>query len=261
MFGTTVIESDGTASNGTCSAAHATSLLQAAVQRGYRVEATRRGGAVITRDVWTGGTCPGQHAVTLEPVTRVGVLTDQIRRDLGAIGERTGRSPAYLRRDGRIYAGLYAIPPAAARRLLERGLITAAAPGDGRADVAVSLQARLALLAADHRTSTREPRRYVRHGDIGLADLSAGLNKPGRRGGKICDRTSGAWCSCGAWSVPAGDRESARMLARGHREEATAAMVRHELPQRAGSACKPGPFLAAAGPAAARTGHETEAGQ
>jgi hypothetical protein len=92
--------------------------------------------------------------------------------------------------------------------------------------VTVSLAARLALLAAGHRTRTTEPNGYRHPADLGLAGLSAGLNKPGGRSGRLHDRTSAASCSCRRWSTWAEDRARARALAAQHRQQATAAMLR-----------------------------------
>ncbi len=211
-FRMTVTYADGTTSTGTATEAHTRASLTRAVSLGLRVEATRRGGVIITRDLPDGRT----HTVTYLLPAPIH-LSETVRRDLGLIALRGGRM-----KDGRIITGLFAIPPAAAARLARAGLVAVQA-----GQVSVSLAGRLALHAVAHTTGTRQPRGYVRPADVGLAHLSAGLNKPGGRAGKIHDRTSSAWCSCRAWSAPfAEDRADAGRRARGHREEATAAMIR-----------------------------------
>jgi len=206
-----VTSADGSTEEGTCSEAQASRLLATAVRRGYTVEATRQGGAVIVRtipgaaDHWTP---PRRHTVTLEPVTQTGKVTDTMRSDLVIIGLwPTGRRlGARLNAGtGRIDAGLNSIPRGAAKRLIERGLVTVT---DGA--VTVSLSARLAMLAQEHRTETREPRGYVRPSVLGF--IGNGVE---RKGNKMYDRSSVASCSCKGWSYPAEDRDDAR-LAHGH---------------------------------------------
>lgn len=230
-FSETVTSADGTVSTGTCSEAHAWSLLQRAVRHGYSVEATRTGGAVIVREIPSGSltwTPRRKHTVTLEPSAAAGKITDQMRRDLDAIAAR--RSGAWLAA-GRINAGFYTVPKAAAARLVQRGLVTV----DGTA-VSLSLAARLAMLAQDHRTTTSEPPGYRRPIDMAFRDAlrtggpvqwdgNVGLNKGGGRGGKAYYRDSTASCTC-RWSYPPEDRDDARRRAHLHRQEITAAMVR-----------------------------------
>jgi hypothetical protein len=215
-FRMTVTSADGTISEGTCGEAAARRMLSTAMRRGYRTEATLQGGAVMVRDI-RGGVVPRRHTVTLEPATPAGKITDTARRDLELIASRG----ASLLPNGRIKAGyIYGIPPAATAQLIARGLVTVA--GDA---VTISLAARLAMLAQDHRTETREPKGYVYPSDIGRGHLSAGLNKPGGRAGKVYDGSSVASCSCRGWSYPAGDRDTARRKAHEHRQQATATML------------------------------------
>jgi hypothetical protein len=221
MFRETITSADGSTAEGACSEAHAMYTLGRAVRLGYRVEATRHGGAVVVREIpactdrWQ---LPKRHTVTIEPVMQAGRVTDVNRLDLELV---SGRGGSRMQGD-RIKAGyLNSIPPGAAGRLIARGLVTVADDGV----VTVSLVARLAMLAQDHHTETREPRGYVRPLDIGNT-VSAGLNKPGGRAGKVYDRSSVASCSCRRWSYPAEDREDARRRAYEHRQEVTAALVR-----------------------------------
>jgi len=223
-FRETVTSADGSTEEGTCTEAQASRLLATAVRRGYTVEATRNGGAVIVRtipgtaDHWTP---TRRHTVTLEPLAEAGKVTDTMRSDLVIIGLwPAGRNLAARLNagTGRIDAGLNSIPRGAAKRLIERGLVTVT--GDA---VTVSLSARLAMLAQDHRTETSEPPGY--YNSLG-AD---GRPEPGlwtRKRFARHDSTSVASCSCRGWSYPAEDREDARRRAHGHRQEATAAMLR-----------------------------------
>lgn len=203
MFRETVTSADGEVTESACTEEHALRLLRTAVRRGYRTEATSRGGAVITRELAQSR----KRTVTLEPVSAARV-TATMRRDLGLIAMRG----ASLLENGRIRAGyLYGIPPATSARLISRGLVTVTGTS-----VAVSLAARLAMLAQDHRASASKPRGYYHDPDhLG----------PWRKGSCIYDRSSVASCPC-RWSKPAGDVEDARRYAREHREAMTAALVR-----------------------------------
>lgn len=224
MFRETVTSADGTTVEGTSSEAHASRLLATAVRRGYAVEATRNGGAVIVRTIPAAGdswTPPRRHVVTLEPAKVPGKVTDTMRSDLMIIGLwPTGRRlGARLNAEtGRIDAGLNSIPRGAAKRLVDRGLVTVT---DGA--VTVSLSARLAMLAQEHHTETSEPFGY--YNSLG----TDGRPEPGlwtRKRFARHDSTSVASCSCRGWSYPAEDRDDARRRAHLHRQEETAAMVR-----------------------------------
>lgn len=220
MFREVITSADGTIAEGTCSEAHALALLRTAVRRGYRAEATRHGGAVVERDVWDGGFAPRKHTVTLEPLTPAGALTATVRADLDAIAR--ARAPYFAREGanaGRIIAGFrYGIPPATSARLAGRGLVTIGGSGE-RPAVSLSLAARLAMLAADHHTSTRKP-----HGVMYLPDEHRAGHPGSMRRGGYPDFTSTASCVC-RWWKPADDRDSARRKARGHRQQVTAEFV------------------------------------
>jgi hypothetical protein len=165
----TITATDGSTTTGTYSEAQALSLLRRSVARGCTVEASRRGGARIVRKVRTVHTSygpPSERVITLEPATPARP-TAQVRADLEGIGRRRSflvREASHYQRGriGRIYAGLYAIPPGTAAKLVARGLVVIgeayATCTDTRADVSLSLAARLAMLAQDHQTRTREPR-------------------------------------------------------------------------------------------------------
>nr|WP_202446867.1 hypothetical protein [Streptomyces sp. SID5468] len=223
-----------------CSEDHAIVMLRRAVDRRFPLEATRTGGLVITRDVWsTGSSTPSRRTVSLEPAKPLGVMTPTMRQDLEAIADsdrayRVDKAEMPFRdRVGRIMLGFYSVPPAAARRLVERGMVVLGLPYEDtshgrlkeiRTPVRVVLAARLAMLAADHRTSTGEPRGYVYPADIGMSG-TVGLCKPGRRSGRVYDGSSVASCTCG-WSQWTEDREVARRVAREHRREMASAALK-----------------------------------
>ena len=210
MFRELITNADGATAEGRSTEEHAMTLLRIATRRGYRIEATRQGGMTITRDVHSGGFAPRKHTVTLEPAAPSGKITATVRRDLEAIAVRGS-----LLENGRIKAGfIYGIPPAASARLIACGLVTV----EGTA-VSVSLAARLAMCAQDHRATASKPRGYYRDPDhFG----------PWRHGSCMYARGSVASCPC-RWSRSGGDVDDARRYAREHRQQVTADMVRELL--------------------------------
>jgi hypothetical protein len=239
MFREVATSTNGTTTEGTCSEGHALYLLRTAVRRGYQVEATRHGGAVITRKVWTGDVTPKTLTVAIEPLTAVGLITPTLLGDLAVISaeQRAYRvdqaEPGFRSRIGRINARLASVPPAAARRLVERGLIVLGEPErstsngclpETRTPVQLSLVARLVLLAHAHRTSTTAPRGYHRP-DLSELYASLGRNVGGGKAGLAYDGISAAYCSCRGWSAHVDGREQARRRAHEHRQQVTAAMV------------------------------------
>ncbi|MFI8206668.1 hypothetical protein [Streptomyces sp. NPDC085937] len=238
MFRTTITRTDGTSSTGTATEAHALSLLRRAERWEHcAVEATRRGGAIIERRMWEGGIMRTRK-IDLEPLTPLGSITPTMRGALDAIAARdaylvTDAVDIFRSRNGRICAGLESIPPTASKRLVDRSLVVLGTPypstsngylPETRTPVRLSLSARLALHAKDHRTRTGEPLGYVKPMDVGLNAI--GLNKGGRRGGTIYDGTSAASCTCRGWAGTFERRMFALDQARIHRQEATAALVR-----------------------------------
>ncbi|GAA2948521.1 hypothetical protein ACFPN0_15065 [Kitasatospora cinereorecta] len=208
---------------GTASESHGLLLLRQAVRRGYAIEATREGGALIT---WTrrqlGSGAPLHRSITLAPQMPVGKLTEAVVRDLTTID--TVRPARYMESDaGRRYilAGLVEISPMATAALRARQLVTAEA--DDR--VRLTLTARLGLLALAHRTTTTEPTGWSRPADLGRQAVTAGLNRPGRRAGMVRSSASTASCSCGRLQGFGGDRNEARRLATRHRHDAAAEFV------------------------------------
>ncbi|MCX4657298.1 hypothetical protein AB0N79_38690 [Streptomyces microflavus] len=235
MFTKVVTHADGESATETSSDVHALRLLRTAVRRGYRVEATRTGGAIIERSVHDGvSIVPRTHTVTLEPVVPVGPISATVRECLSDIAAREAfrvdaAEPPFRHSVGRISAGLGGAPPAAAARLVARGLVVLGEPyrstsngylPEVRTPVGVSLAARLAMHAQDHRTHTLEPAGYVRPNPR----VTAGVQTPG--GGLVYSRTSAAGCSCRNWSATGDGRDDARRLARRHRQQQTAEFIR-----------------------------------
>ncbi len=194
MFMRTITHADGERATGTATEADALRLLRTAVRRGFRVEVTRSGGAIIERDIYDGrSTLPRTHSVTLEPVTPVGKLTATVRECLSDIARREAfridaAEPEFRHQVGRISAGLRGVGPAAATRLVDRGLVVLGKPYASMSNgylpetltpVRVSLTARLAMHAQDHRTHTLAPAGYVRPADVGLHAVTAGRQRPG----------------------------------------------------------------------------------
>ncbi|MGC0418369.1 hypothetical protein [Embleya sp. AB8] len=212
MFRELITHFGGT-TEGTASEAHAESLLRRAVNRGFRIEAATTGGALIT---WTAVTFDGPtrqtRAIQLLPLMPVGSsLTESTRKDLDLI--RSGPADYVMRNGAREITGLFwTIPQGATARLRARRLVT---EGDG--PVRVTLTARLALLALNHRTCTTEPAGWEHPGNR----PSAGLCKPGRRAGLLYSRTSSVVCECG-YSKICGDRDEARREASDHRASVAA---------------------------------------
>src|ERR1035441_1915124 len=144
-FSMTVNHTDGPAAQGACSDADVTPSLATAARRGYQVEVTPQGGANIARQI----PGKGRHSVVYAPFRNAGSLTATVREDLRLIAIRPA---AELQPEtGRINAGyVNSIPPAASSLLIFRCLVAV----NGTA-VTLSMSARLALLATDHRTPPR----------------------------------------------------------------------------------------------------------
>lgn len=148
MF-TETIESPGSVSTGAASEAHALILLRRSCNRGYAIQPTPDGGAIIRyRKRHLGQPEPVVHTVTLAPLVPVGDLTDS---DTGNLRVIDGAKISRFADSGRytlpvIAAGMYEIPPAQAESLQARNLVAA----DSNGNVRVTLSARLGLLARAH---------------------------------------------------------------------------------------------------------------
>ncbi|MFD6935250.1 hypothetical protein ACFWAP_03710 [Streptomyces goshikiensis] len=212
MFRESITHAGGV-TEGTASEAHALTALRRAVRRGYAIEATRDGGALVTwsRRELSGGIA--HRAVQFTPEMPVGALTESVIQDLRLIDDMRGAQ--YVENDnGRriIRIGFLEIAPMVTARLRARKLVT------DEDNVRITLTARLGLLATAHRTSTTEPGGWSRPADIGRQDWTAGLNRPGRRAGLINSTASHATCTCGQFTAVGGSRDEARALARTHRQ-------------------------------------------
>lgn len=227
MFAETVTSKDRTTSTGTATEQRALALLRRMVKRpGCRIEVTRTGGVRIERDVWDGDVTPKLRTITLEPSKPLGNLTKTVLEALGNIDAReayliTGAQAAFSRRNGSISAGIFGgSGPALAARLINCGLVTLGRPYEAtsngympetRTPVQVSLAARLALFAREHRTRTSKP---------------IGIGRGGKRGSALYDGTSAASCTCRDWTGTFDGRMFALDAARQHRQDAAAEFLR-----------------------------------
>ncbi|MFD7555232.1 hypothetical protein ACFV9E_11955 [Streptomyces sp. NPDC059835] len=228
MFRITRTSDDVT--DGTATETHALSLLRRALTRHYDIEARPDGSAHIT---WArrqfdphhdGRTVNTPRSLTLTPTTPIRSLPKTVLGDLKLI--RTAPWNPRLETEGGlevIEQGLFRIPPAATARLRDRGLITT----DGDGYVRLTLTARIAVHAHQHRTHTTPPKGWTRPSDLGLT--GNGLNKPGRRNGLHYSAGSWAHCPCGNLAAYTDTRDEARAKAREHRITETTRFLTHTL--------------------------------
>ncbi|WP_306358758.1 MULTISPECIES: hypothetical protein [unclassified Nocardia] len=149
-FRVTRTDRDGTESWTGSATELETALRRAIHMTGCTIEAHRDGGATIVRTVPKAAWDVDGITLRYKPIIPAN-LTEQRSADLRIIA----REP-WVRRDGRgLTTPRYEIPPAATARLFARGLVTEDAV---TGDVGVSIVARLALLADEHRTRTTQPR-------------------------------------------------------------------------------------------------------
>ncbi|MGW8602983.1 hypothetical protein ACWGLB_29040 [Streptomyces sp. NPDC055893] len=227
MFRETIHHAAGV-TEGAASERAATMLLTTAVRRGYAVEFTPAGGALIT---WTrhlfgrteGSVIRAERSIGLEPEMPVGNPSATTRIDLDLIaGDRHAH---YAEKGGRrVVAGLtWEIPAFATARLRARSLVV-----EEEDRLRLSLTARLGLLAQLHRTRTTSPEGWRRPS---AADPygSTGLNRPGGRAGMLHNSSSAATCACGGLSGWGGDRDEARRLTLAHRRTVAAAFITEHL--------------------------------
>jgi hypothetical protein len=148
MF-TETVESPGNLSTGAASEAHALILLRRASSRGYAIEPTREGGAIVRyRKRHLGHPEPVVHTITLAPHVPAGDLVDGDVFTLRAIDDakvaRFTDSDRYALPV--IAAGTYEVPPAQTESLQGRHLLAV----DDDRNVRLTLSARLGLLAHAH---------------------------------------------------------------------------------------------------------------
>ncbi|MFF4388567.1 hypothetical protein ACFY0G_17570 [Streptomyces sp. NPDC001552] len=200
MFRETVVHAGGT-TEGTASEAHLLMTLRRAVRRGYGIEATREGGALVT---WTRAEYSGQtaeRAVLFAPQKPVAALTEALAQDLHLINDM-GPAKYEENAQGRrvIRVGFLEFSPMATAHLRARQMVAT----DQHGTVRLTMTARLSLLAAKHLTTTTEP----------------GI-------GAVASKAS---CTCGLFTATAGDRDAARHLARLHRQDMAAEFVTNLAP-------------------------------
>jgi len=139
-----------------------------------------------------------------------------MRRELAAIGSYP--AARFCPETGRIRSGLLTdASRSTSRALLRRGLVVIDPAGGS---VRLSLRARLAMIADEHRTETTVPTGYL--------EDAAGARRSDKRGRLMYDRSSFALCACG-WRGAGADREEARSAARRHRVEFVTAVLREQF--------------------------------
>jgi hypothetical protein len=204
MTYTETVTSDGETHAGVLTDVQALALVQRGRRLGYQVTAAKDGTVTIVRK--------RENRAVVTVVVRPGVkpvrLTKTQYTDLELI--RLALGLAEYRDGGRISAALRSIPPTAARRLRERGLILGEpTPGTG---VAVSLAGRLAMAAYEHQVSTVGGSEVVT-GDFERHNFFTGARV------ERTDYFVTGYCSCGRFSSTQTERESARRAARTHLED------------------------------------------
>jgi hypothetical protein len=204
MTYTETVTSDGETHTGALSDLAALRLVQRGQRLRYQVTAAKDGTVTVVRKRENRAVV----TVVVRPDTKPARLTKTQYTDLELI--RLAHGIAEYRDGGRIAAALRSIPPAAARRLRERGLILGS-PAAG-ASVAVSLAGRLAMAAYEHRVYTVGGTEAVT-GDFENHDFFSG-RKVERTGYFVT-----GYCSCGRFASTQTERESARRAARTHLEE------------------------------------------
>lgn len=185
------------------------------VWRGQRlkatVAATKDGTLTITRKRGAQTIA----TITLRPESAPVRLTKTQRQDLELIRLSRGRA---ILCDGRIRAALRSIPPAAAARLLAKGLILTVGE-----QVFISLAGRLAMAAFEHQAYT-----------VGAYDeVDDGKRFNSFTGARV--QSYGyfvtALCSCGKFSSVHTERETARWAVRRHREDMSAVALGCMIPE------------------------------
>ncbi|MER7952348.1 hypothetical protein ABTY59_33645 [Streptomyces sp. NPDC096079] len=124
--------------------------------------------------------------------------------DLCIVQAPRGRTVAVLTADGRVDAGILAVPPAATTRLLTRGWLSVTDVPTGPPQVTVSCAGLIAMTHHRHQISIVS----------GSADYTD-HRRLERTGGWITK----AWCTCDWVTTIAGDRAPVRYAVRNHRRE------------------------------------------
>jgi len=142
-------------------------------------------------------------------------------------------------------SGFYSLPPAAWRRLVDKGWLWFPS---GRVTVQepvrVTVAGRVALALREHQTRTSAPVGYIKPADHPNREIArSGLIGPWRKGGRVYDGTSFVVCSAGCFQGRCLDsRNLAQAEARGHRAEVVllALGASQEQAKRAGARARAG---------------------
>jgi hypothetical protein len=204
MTYTETVTSDGETHTGALTDFAALRLVQRGQRLRYQVTAAKDGAVTIVRKRENRAVV----TVVVRPDARPARLTKTQYMDLELI--RLAGDLAEHRDGGRISAALRSIPPVAARRLHERGLVLGEPTPKTR--VAVSLAGRLAMAAYDHQVSTVGGTESVT-GDFEHHNFFTGARV--ERTGYFVT----GYCSCGRFSSTQTERDSARRAAHTHLEE------------------------------------------
>jgi len=218
MTYTQTVTRDGETTTATISDTAALALVHRANRLSAQVTATKDGTVTLTRTRLVFADTDGETretttVITLTPDIKPTRLTDTQYGDLGRI--RRGTGTARLAEDGSIRVRLSRIPPAAAKRLLDRGLVAA----DADATVQVTLAGLLAMAAHQHKVWT-----------VGVSETVGGdFTRYHTLTGVRLERTGyfvTAYCTCHRLASHQTERATARRAARTHLEgELTAALI------------------------------------
>lgn len=206
MTYTETVTRNGETHIGATTDAEALALVRRGRRLGYKVTATKDGTITIVREI-AGRTIA---TVVLRPQSKPQRLSDTQYGDLAIIDH----DAKHARLDGEAIRTLVCrIPPAATRRLIEKGLIVA-----DEARVEISLAGRLAMAAHQHKVWTVGGSEAVA-GEVGYHTLT----------GARLERTGyfvTAYCTCHRLASYQTERATAQRVARVHLEEnLTAALI------------------------------------
>ena len=196
-------------------------LLRRGLRRGCAAASDKRHTVTITRTALRlAGEDVTEHQIvfTLTPTAPARRLTLTQYQDLERI--RASGQRARLLPDGRIGASFCRIPPAAARRLLDRGLAVVV-PTDGDR-VKIGVAGLLAMAAFEHPVRTTTPRGW-HYPDNGRIPTT---RQHRRHPYQVPDYCSTAVCRCGFRAV-ADRRPFAAAFARNHLEQVLSAALQN----------------------------------
>lgn len=208
---TEAITRDGNSVTVTVGDAHALTALRRGQRLGATVTAAKDGTVTITRTALRFGDTDGETrghatAVTLRPTVKQARLTKVQYEDLERIAAARGNARM---RDGRIACGVWGIPPAAAKRLLERGL---AVISEADGSVALGVAGLLAMAAHKHQPWTCAGSQEVGGGFEHFHTITGARQRD-------YGYFASAHCTCHALRHTGTDRASAQRAARVHLEQ------------------------------------------